>query len=337
MLLAGDIGGTKTALAVFSADHGPRAARAERLFPSADYPSLEAIAREYLAEVDLPVTQACFAVAGPVSNGRATLTNLPWVLEESALQAALGLEAVSLLNDVEAMATAVPHLRPDELHTVREGEPVPGGAIAVMAPGTGLGQAFLVWDGLRYRAHPSEAGHIDFGPTTPQQTELLNRLRARWGRVSYERVCAGRSIPDLYDFLKDVGQMQESAVIRAQLDKVRDRTPTIMAGGLAQPDADPLCRATLDLFIAILGAASANFVLSVLATGGLYIGGGIPQRMLPHATGQGSRFLSTFQDKGRLSPLLARVPVHVIVEPVALLGAALHGLDVTVPARRVSA
>src|SRR6188768_440344 len=169
MLLAGDIGGTKTALAVFSTDHGPRTPLAEKVFPSGAYPSLEAIDRDYMAEVGLPVTQACFAVAGPVSGGKATLTNLPWVLDESALQAALRLESVRLLNDVEAMATAAPYLRLNELRTLREGEPVAGGAIALIAPGTGLGEAFLTWDGLRYHAYPSEAGHVDFGPTTPQQ------------------------------------------------------------------------------------------------------------------------------------------------------------------------
>jgi len=337
MLLAGDIGGTKTAVAVYSADRGPREPLAERIFPSAEYPSLEAIAREYIAEVDLPVTQACFAVAGPVSRGRATLTNLPWVVDETALKAALGLEWVDVLNDVEAMAVAVPYLRPDELSTVREGEPEPGGAIALMAPGTGLGAAFLTWDGLRYRAYPSEIGHVDFGPTTPQQTELLRRLQSRWGRVSYERVCAGRSIPDLYDFLKEEGEMQESAAVRAELSRVHDRTPVIMMAGVAQPSPDPLCQATLKLFTSIFGVAAGNFVLSVLATGGLYIGGGIPQRMFPAATGHEELFLSTFQEKGRLTPLLARVPVHMIVQPVALLGAAYHGLDITHSAGRVSA
>jgi len=337
MLLAGDIGGTKTALAVYSTDRGPREPLADRLFPSADYPSLEAIAREYLADIDLPVTQACFAVAGPVSGGRATLTNLPWVVEESALEEALNLETVSLLNDVEAMATAIPHLRSDELVTIREGEPVPGGAIALMAPGTGLGEAYLTWDGLRYRAYPSEGAHGDFAPTTPQQIELLSLLQARWGRVSYERVCAGRSIPDLYDYLKDIGQMQESRAVREQLETARDRTPVIMRAGTAHPGPDPLCHATLSLFMSILGAASGNFVLSVLATGGLYIGGGIPQRMLPFAEAQLQLFLSAFQDKGRLGPLLARVPIHIIVQPVALLGAALHGLDISLQAGRVSA
>jgi glucokinase len=337
MLLAGDIGGTKAELAVFSAEHGPRAPIVQKRFPSGDYPSLEAIAREYISEVDLPVTHASFAVAGPVSSGRASLTNLPWQVEESALQAALGLEFVSLLNDVEAMATAVPHLRPAELRTLQKGKPVPGGAIAVIAPGTGLGEAFLTWDGSRYRAHPSEGSHTNFGPTTPRETELLKYLQARWGRVSYERVCAGRSIPDLYDFLKVEGRTPESPAVREELATVRDRTPTIMAAALARPEADPLCLAALNMFVSILGAEAGNLVLTVLATGGLYIGGGIPQRILPVATGQGQLFLSTFQEKGRLTPLLARVPVHLIIEPVALLGAALHGLDGADSAARASA
>jgi glucokinase len=265
------------------------------------------------------------------------LTNLPWIVEESSLQTALGLESVTVLNDVMAMAAAIPALRPDELCTLRAGEPVAGGAIALIAPGTGLGEAFLTWDGQRYRAYPSEGGHADFAPTTPQQSELLTCLQARWGRVSYERVCAGRGIPDLYDFLLTIGQMRESAAVRTELERVRDQTPPIMTAGLAQPDPDPLCRATLDLFVSILAAASGNMALSVLATGGLYIGGGIPQRMLSVMRQQQDLFLATFQDKGRLSPLLARVPIHVIIQPVALLGAALHGLDVFDSARKVTA
>jgi glucokinase len=337
MLLAGDIGGTKTELAVFSAEHGPRRPMAHKLVPSRDYPSLEAMARRYLADVDLPVTHACFAVAGPAVGDTASLTNLPWDVEGSSLQGALGLDAVSLLNDVQAMAEAVPHLRPSELHTLQQGEPVPGGAIAVIAPGTGLGQAFLTWDGSRYHAHPSEGSHADFAPSTPGETELLRYLQARWGRVSYERVCAGQSIPDLYDFLNDEGQIPESPDVRAKLATVEDRTPTIMAAGLAQPDPDPLCLASLNMFVSVLCAQAGNLVLTVLANGGLYIGGGIPQRILPMVTGHGRLFLSTFTKKGRLSHLLTRVPVHVIIEPVALLGAALHGLDLAASAGRATA
>lgn len=327
MLLAGDIGGTKTDVAVFTAEGGPRAPVAQKRFPSQDYPSLEAIAREFLADVDLPVTRACFAVAGPVAGGTATLTNLSWVVGEAELREGLRLEGVRLLNDVEAMAAAVPRLRPGELHTVRAGAPVPGGAIAVLAPGTGLGEAFLTWDGARYRAHASEGGHADFGPTSPRETELLRYLQARWGRVSYERVCAGRSLPDLYDFLKDEGRVPEAPVVAAQLRAVRDRTPPIMEAALDPLAADPLCREALDLFVSLMGAEAGNLALTVLATGGLYLAGGIPQRILPRATGEWQRFLAAFESKGRLAPLLARVPVHIIVEPVALLGAAVHGLE----------
>jgi glucokinase len=331
MLLVGDIGGTKTDLAVFTAEHGPRAPLSQKRFASADYSSLQAIAAEFLAEIDLQVTEACFAVAGPVVNGKATLSNLPWTVEESALTAALGVQSVSLLNDVEAMANAVPELRANELRTLREGEPVAGGVIALVAPGTGLGQAFLTWDGSRYQAHASEGGHTDFGPTTPREMELVKYMQGRWGRVSFERVCAGQSIPDLYDFLKDQRSVPESPAVGAQLAAVRDRTPVIMAAAFDPQERDPLCLEALNLFASILGATAGNFALTVLATGGVYLGGGIVQRILPVAKGQGQLFLTAFQEKGRLASFLARVPVHVIAEPVALLGAAIHGLDASGP------
>jgi glucokinase len=335
MLLVGDIGGTKTDLALFSADRGPRAPMAQKRFSSREYPSLGAIVSEYVASVDFPVMHACFAVAGQVISGRAVLTNLPWVVEESVLQAELRIEFVRLLNDVEAVAAAVPHLQPTDLHTLQAAEPVPGGAIAVVAAGTGIGEAFLTWDGARYRAQPSEGGHVNFGPTTPRETELLRYLQARWGRVSYERVCAGRSIPDLYDFLKDEGRTPESPILRGQLATAPDRTPPIVAAALDTHDPDPLCLAALDLFIANLGAETGNLALVVLATGGVYIAGGMAQRVLP-ATGSWL-FLSKFHDKGRLSPLLARMPVHLILEPVALLGAAVTAFEaITQSAGRVT-
>lgn len=325
MLLVGDVGGTKTDLALFSAERGPRVPTAQKRFSSREYPSLEAIVNEYIATVGHPVTHACFAVAGQVVSGQAVLTNLPWLVAESALRAELRVEFVRLLNDVEAVAAAVPHLYPADLHTLQTGEPVSGGAIAVIAAGTGVGEAFLTWDGARYRAHPSEGGHVNFGPTTPRETELLRYLQARWGRVSYERVCAGRSIPDLYDFLKEEGRTPESSALREQLETASNRTPPIVTAALDPHEPDPLCRAALDLFIANLGAEAGNLALVVLATGGVYIAGGLAQRVLP-ATGSWL-FLSKFHDKGRLSPLLARMPVHLILEPVALLGAAVTAFE----------
>lgn len=327
VLLAADIGGTKTELALYRREAGPRGPIEPRRYPSAEHPSLEAIATAYLAEVGLPVDAACFAVAGPVTAGRATLTNLPWVVEEADLRRALGVESVRLLNDVEAMAVAIPHLRPDELRTLQEGEATPGGAIALIAPGTGLGEAFLTWDGARYRAFPSEGSHADFAPTDDRQVDLLRFMTARHGRVSYERVCAGRSMPELYEFLAERGDAVESPALRDELAGVVDRTPPIMRAAFATPEPDPLSLATVDLFSQILGAAAGNLALTVLATGGVYLGGGIPQRILPVATGQGELFRQAFGRKGRLSPLLARLPVHVIAEPVALLGAAIAGFD----------
>jgi glucokinase len=167
LLLAGDIGGTKTNLALFSPGTGPREPLAEATFPSARYPSLEALVREFLAQVDLAVDRASFGVSGPVVGGQAEITNLPWALDETQLAEALSLSSVRLLNDLDAIAHAVPFLKPDDVHTLNVGQPVSSGTIAIIAPGTGLGEAFLIWDGSRYQAQASEGGHADFAPTSP--------------------------------------------------------------------------------------------------------------------------------------------------------------------------
>jgi glucokinase len=299
----------------------------QKRFASLDYPSLEAIALEFVAEVDLPVKWASFAVAGPVVGGSAYLTNLPWVIDEKTLQEKLKLVLVSLQNDLEAIATAVPYLMPDDLETLREGKAVPGGAIAVIAPGTGLGEAYLTWDGLQYRSHASEGGHADFAPTTSREIELLRYLQQHGEHVSVERVCAGRSIPDLYDFLKETGGAPESQTVRARLAGAGDRTPIIMAAGLDSQPPDPLSRATMELFLSILASETGNLALKVLSTGGIYLSGGIPPRIMEARLGVGAEFLATFEAKGRLAPILTPMPIHVIVKPVALLGAAIHGLD----------
>ena len=324
MLLAGDIGGTKTDLAVFSAEKGPRHPLAQARFHSADYPGLEPMAQEFLAQVKLPVSQACFGVAGPVVGGRARLTNLPWLVEETALRQALNLRAARLLNDLEAIANAVPHLVPSDLHTLSVGAPVTGSAIAVIAPGTGLGEAFLTWEGTEYHAHASEGGHADFAPNTPAEIELLRFLQGRFGHVSYEHACSGHGIPNLYDYLQHAGAVAASPDVAARLAAAEDRTPLILQAALDAEKPCPLCAATLQMFVSILGAEAGNLALKVLATGGVYLGGGIPPRILP-ALADG-RFCAAFQRKGRLTELLARVPIHVITNKVALIGAASYGL-----------
>ena len=326
MLLAADIGGTKTNLAIFSPEAGPRAPLAEARFPSADYPSLEALVREFLSQVDVEVEWASFGVAGPVVAGRATITNLPWVMEEEQLQATLNLSSARLLNDLAAIAHAVPFLESADLHTLNEGQPTPGGAIAIVAPGTGLGEAFLTWDGSRYRPYASEGGHADFAPTNPLEIELLRYLQHRFQHVSYERVCSGRGLPNIYAFLKHSGYADEPDWLAEQLAAADDPTPVIVNTALDREKTCELCVATLDTFVSILGAEAGNLALKVLASGGVYLSGGIPPRILPAL--EQERFMEAFRSKGRMSDLLARVPVHVILNPkVALLGVACHGLE----------
>jgi glucokinase len=326
MLLAGDIGGTKTSLAVFSRGAGLRNPLAEATFPSADYPSLEALVSEFLAQIDLKVERANFGVAGPVVTGRATVTNLPWVMDETQLEKALDIPSIRLLNDLDAIAHAIPRLEPSDLHTLHEGQPAFGGAIAVIAPGTGLGEAFLTWDGSRYRSHASEGGHTDFAPTNPLEVELLRYLLERFEHVSYERICSGMGLPNIYAYLKDSGLAEEPDWLAEQLAGASDPTPVIVRAALDNERTCELCTVTLNTFVSILGAEAGNLTLKILATGGVYLGGGIPPRILPIL--EQRLFLEAFRRKGRFSDLMAQIPIHVILNPkAALLGAASHGLE----------
>jgi len=325
MLLAGDIGGTKTNLAIY-ADETGRRPLVEATFPSGQYSGLEAIARKFLAQVNLPepVKHATFGVAGPVVNHQATITNLPWVMDERQLAEALHIPSVVLLNDLEAIANAIPFLEAADLCTLNAGQTVREGAIAVIAPGTGLGEAFLTWDGSRYLAHTSEGGHADFAPTNDLEIDLLRYLFTHLKHVSFERVCSGRGIPNIYKFLKESGYANESAELAELLAAASDLTPIIFDAALRENTPDELCLATLNIFVSVLGAEAGNLALKVLATGGVYLGGGIPPRILPLL--ENGHFMQAFQRKGRFTELLSRMPVHVILNPkVALFGAACHG------------
>jgi glucokinase len=326
LLLAGDIGGTKTALAVFSAEQGPRAPLYQAEFPSAGYASLGVMVREFLAEANLTVERASLAVAGPVIAGSSKVTNLSWRLGEAELTAELQLRSVHLLNDLKAIAGAIPAVRPGELHQLNAGEPVAGGALAVIAPGTGLGEAFLIWDGTRYRAFPSEGGHADFAPTSELVAGLLLHLLRRFDHVSVERVCSGPGMVNIYQYLRESGHAPESTELARGLATTENGPRLIGEAALREPDTDPLSHAAIELFVSILGAEAGNLALKVLSTGGLYLAGGIPQRIIP-ALGDG-RFMRAFVAKGRLGDMLARVPVYVVTLRAALLGAALSGLEI---------
>jgi glucokinase len=325
MLLAGDIGGTKTILALYTHEDGPRNAVAQFTYPSAKYESLEAVVREFMKQTRAKIERATFAVAGPVLGSKAQVTNLLWVMEEAQLRETLGLSNVKLINDLVAVGYGVPELQLEELYTLQDGKPIPGGSIGVVAPGTGLGETFLVWDGKRYRASPSEGGHTDFAPTTPLQIGLLRHLQEKFGHVSYERICSGIGLPNIYRYLKEVGYADEIDSVTTELEKATDPTPIILQAAMVQDTPSDLCRTTLDTFVEVLGAEAGNLALKIMATGGIYLGGGIPPRILPVLAN--GTFMRAFRDKGRFGDLLSQMPVHIILNPNAgLLGAASHVL-----------
>lgn len=318
--LAGDIGGTKTNLAVFTVEDGPLAPIYEKKFASSSYAGLDAIINEFLAETDIQVKRACFGVAGPVVAGRAAITNLPWVIDAEQLQSSCGLKLVHLINDLAATASAVPYLASDDLHTLNSGNAVSNGAIAVIAPGTGLGEAFLTWNGSAYSAHPSEGGHSDFAPGNEMELDLLRYLQGRYDHVSYEHICSGLGLPNIFDFLNEKETYPEPQWLAEQL-RQGDPVPVIVNAALDADKNCKICSATLDIFVSVLGAEAGNLALKVLATGGVYLGGGIPPRILKVL--QNGSFMRAFRSKGRLSETLAGMPVHVIMNPkAALLGAA---------------
>jgi glucokinase len=327
MLLAGDIGGTKTVLAVFEEDatdfdHKPLF---EAVFPSSQFDSLEAIVQEFLQDRSAKLSGACFGVAGPVVDQRAEVTNLDWIIDARAIGETLGVNT-HLLNDLESIANAVPYLESEDLFVLNEGDPSPEGAIGVIAPGTGLGEAFLVWAGQHYESYPSEGGHAAFAPTSPRQIDLLMYWLKRMDHVSYERLCSGLGIPNIYRYLSDSGDYEEPEWLRKALVEAADPTPLIVSA--AVEETAEICVQTLDLFMEILGGEAANLALKVLATGGVYIGGGIPPRILPQL--ESSQFMDVFCSKGRFSEMMATLPVYVIRNPkVALYGAAYEALRAT--------
>lgn len=326
IMLAGDIGGTKTNLAVFSSEVGLHTPLAEATFPSGDYPSLEALVQAFLARSGIEIDRASFGVAGPVVNGQAKITNLPWMMDEAKLAEVLGISSVHLLNDLLAFAYAVPFLTEKDLHVLNKGLAVAGGAIAVVAPGTGLGEAYLTWDGTEYRAYASEGGHADFAPSNSLETGLLHYLLERFDHVSYERVCSGSGLANIYAYLKDSGYAEEPDWLGPRIVSAHDPTPVIVKAALDEDLPCTLCQTTLNMFISILGAEAGNTALKVMATGGVYLGGGIPPRILS-AIERGP-FMEAFGRKGRMSKLMEEIPVHVILNPkAALLGAACYGME----------
>ncbi|HET7461040.1 MAG TPA: glucokinase [Longimicrobium sp.] len=327
LLLAGDVGGTKTVLALV-AEHAEGARIvAEATFPSREYASLGAVLAAFRATHPGEVARAAFSVAGPVIAGEACITNLPWCLREPELADGLGVGEVLLVNDLQATAFALPHLRPEQVTQILPGEPNPRGVRTVVAVGTGLGEAMLVPGGDGYVALPSEGGHTDFAPRDALQRRLLAELQRVHPHVSYERVCSGNGIANLYRFLAAHSHTPPPAWLAARLAAGGDITPAVVDAGTRREGGDPVCRRALRLLAAIMGAEAGNAALRTLATGGVYLGGGIPPRILPLLRGRA--FGEGFLQKGPMSRLMSSIPVYVILEPrAALLGAARYGMAI---------
>lgn len=325
MMLAGDIGGTKTVLAIYAARTDVPADPVHEIrFQNVDYPSFETIIKEFLAQTGTKPYAACFGVAGPVKDRHCRITNLPWEIKADEIEQACSIPRVTLINDLKATAVSVPHLGNDALFTLNPGNPDPLGNRVVVAPGTGLGIAFLVWTGARYRAFAGEGGHTAFSPRIPQDIELLQFLTRRYGHVSFERVCSGSQLPNIYDYFLENKIFPEPAWLRVKLAAATDKTPVILQTAL-ENKAD-ICTATLDIFVRTLGVVTGNMAVTLLPTGGIYLGGGIPPRILKRLARPD--FLSHIADKGRFFSLCADMPLHVILDAkAALYGAAWYGFD----------
>jgi glucokinase len=318
MILAGDIGGTHARLAYFHANNGTLKLVRETAFLSREYPDLEAIVSTFLDGEHQGVDAACFGIAGPVRNGRAQVSNLPWVVESSRLARELNVQSTFLINDLEASAWGIGVLNREDLLSLNDGVNGAAGNQAVIAAGTGLGQAGMYWDGHQHHVFACEGGHADFGPRTELEVELLTYLIEKYERVSYERVLSGPGLVNIYHFLRDTGRADEPTWLAKALE-VGDPAATISKAALQ--GKSPICEQALELFVSIYGAETGNLALKLLATGGVYVSGGIAPKILPKL--KDGTFRQAFADKGRLRPVLEAIPVRVIMnENTGLIGAA---------------
>jgi glucokinase len=321
LVLAGDIGGTKTHLALFSAQGEKLRSESLTTFPSKRYSGLVPVLRDFLAGDQHKVDAACFGIAGPVVDGKVKTPNLPWMIDVGELRHALKLESVTLLNDLEAGAYGISTLNDDEFCPLNEGTLRHSGNKALISAGTGLGQAILHDDGRHFHPLASEGGHADFAPRDELEIELLRHLIGRFGHVSYERVLSGPGLFNIYRFFKESRGLEEPQALSAQFAAADDPSAVISTAALAN-EAE-ICVKSLDLFVSIYGAEAGNLALRAKSVRGLYIGGGIAPKILDKL--KDGAFMRGFVDKGRYADLLAAIPVQVVLnDQAALRGAAYY-------------
>jgi glucokinase len=344
MILAGDIGGTKTNLALYEwTTERVEPLRLES-FPSGDYKSLEDILVEFLAPPKGPspldsleieqkppneklvispaepvtLTAACFGIAGPVIDNRCQTTNLPWVIDGRVVAKQFNIPLAQLINDLEATAYGLLWLRSDELEVLNAGNPPSKRqALALIAAGTGLGEGILFWDGKTYRPMPSEGGHTDFAPNNDQEIELLRYLRSQYLHVSYERILSGPGLHAVYEFLRDTKKNEPTWLA----EKIRAGNPAAEIAQAGLQGQAEIAKQSLDLFASIYGAEASNLALKALSLDGLYVGGGIAPKLITKL--QDGTFMKAFLNKGRYKKLMSAIPVKVIMnQHTALIGAA---------------
>lgn len=318
MILAGDIGGTHTRIAIFEESGNALKMLLERVYPSREHKSLDEIVSLFLSNEKLTIDSACFGIAGPVLHGRVSTPNLAWVVDALQLAKELSIEPVWLINDLQAHASGVDDLAPADFISLNKVDSSVGNA-ALIAAGTGLGEAGLYWDGARRHAFPCEGGHADFAPRNDLELDLLRYLLGKFGRASYERVLSGPGLQNIYNFLAATGKEQEPQWLKDELAQSTDPAAVISQHGLE--GKAPICERVLDIFVSVYGAEAGNLALKLMATGGVFISGGIAAKILPKLTGPA--FLQSFISKGRLQPVMETIPVKVIVnDRVGLIGAA---------------
>ena len=318
LVLAGDVGGTKTNLGLFRMGKNRPVPKVVETYSSGHAPNLEHIIRRFLDKHQVSINSACFGVAGPVQDGRSQTTNLPWKISENNISKRFGWHHVRLINDLTATAYATPLLNRGEFHPLTNVKARKRQNIGLVAPGTGLGMALLIWVENRYVPVPSEGGHADFGPNDLMEAELWAYLYERLDHVSMERVLSGSGLFNIYSWLRDSGRYEEPSWLAK---KITDGAPARVISETAMERKDPLCEEALDMFVSIFGAVAGNLALTGMTTGGIYLGGGIPPKILPKL--KGDNFMKAFTNKGRFKDLLQRIPVRVILnDRAALLGAA---------------
>jgi len=333
MILAGDVGGTKTRLAICQLENGRIIRQQTDTFVSRDYSCLEEVIQDFINKYDVSITKSCFGVPGPVVNGEAKATKLPWHFKEDRISNELNIPTVKLVNDLVATAAAVPHLMPEDLYVLYEGEPQSSTAegqsqnsgsgnkedvIGVLAPGTGLGQAYVYTNAGQRYIMASEGGHADLAPTNEQEAKLFQYLMSKHDHVSYDRVLSGPGLNSIYTFLKETGFASEPPELEKRL---REEDPGKVITTTGKTGEYELCAEALNIFASILGAQAGNMVLNLLATGGIYLGGGIPAGIYEKLAD--GMTVNSYLKKGRLSYLVEKTPLYVILDDhTALLGAA---------------